>query len=66
MAPLHIAATFSYYRIVGLLIDNSADLFVRDIFDKTPFSSVTNNLLMIKLLKKAEIAYVRNLFEKKI
>lgn len=54
--PLHIAAYASYYRIVTLLINNHADMFLRNLKGKTPLGSINNNLLMIKILKKAEIA----------
>lgn len=52
---LHIAATSSYYRIVNMLIAKKADLFLKNVRGKTPMTSVNNNLLMIKVLKKAEI-----------
>jgi hypothetical protein len=37
------------------LLNKKADLFIRNYQCKTPFTSITNNLLMIKLLKKAEV-----------
>ena len=48
---LHLAATGSYYRIVNYLIDNGADLFIYNIHGKTPYTNITNNFLMIKILK---------------
>lgn len=53
--PLHISAYSSYYRIVNLLLQNKSDLFLRNVKGKTPMGSINNNLLMIKILKKAEI-----------
>ena len=41
-------------------------MFVYDINQKTPFSSISNNLLMIKLIKKYEVQSVRALFEKRV
>jgi hypothetical protein len=40
---------------VNALLNNGADLFIRNSKGYTPLSSINNNLLMIKLLKKAEI-----------
>lgn len=54
-SPLHIAAYGSYYRIVTLLINNGADIFLRNKQGKSALTSITNNLLMIKILKKSEI-----------
>lgn len=52
---MHIAASGSYYRIVNLLVFKNADLTIRNLRGFTPLSSISNNLLMIKILKKAEI-----------
>lgn len=52
---LHLASYSSYYRIVSLLLGKRADIFIRNGKGKTPLSNISNNLLMIKLLKKAEI-----------
>lgn len=48
---LHLAASGSFYRIVNYLIDNGADLFVYNLQGKTPYTNITNNFLMIKILK---------------
>ena len=49
---LHLASQNCYYDIVDVLVENKAELFNRDINGYTPLSGITNNLLMIKLLKK--------------
>ena len=38
-----------------MLINRKADLFLKNLKGKTPMTGVNNNLLMIKILKKAEI-----------
>jgi ankyrin repeat protein len=53
--PLHIASYASFYRIVNLLLQSEANLFVRNAKGKTPLGNINNNLLMIKILKKSEI-----------
>ena len=66
--PLHLAALGSYtsnYKIVNLLIDQGANLFMYNINLKTPFSVVSNNLLMIKILKKATMKEIAELYFKK-
>ncbi len=60
MSPLHIACCANYYRIVNSLIQAKADLFVYNADGKTPFTIINNNMLMLKLIKKAMIAYVRD------
>ena len=45
----------SYYRIVNMLINKKADLFIKNSKGKTALTGVNNNLLMIKVLKKAEV-----------
>ena len=50
---MHLASYGSYYRIASLLIDNKADLFLQNVHGKTALTNINNNLLMIKLLKKA-------------
>ena len=62
MTPLHLATTGSYYRIVHYLIDKGADLFALNSFGKSPFSVINNNLLMIKILKKAQVSSTKNFF----
>ena len=52
--PLHIACANSCYTSVKILCENGADLFLTDSNGKTPFTSVSNNLLLIKMLKKYE------------
>ena len=44
----------SYYDIVEIIVEHGADLLVRNGAGQTPLSSINNNLLMIKLLKKCE------------
>ena len=51
--PLHLATNGSYYKIVNFLIASGGDLFARNTLGKNPFTQVNNNLLMIKMLKKA-------------
>ena len=59
MTPLHLATTGSYYRIVHQLIENGADLFALNALGKDPFTSISNNLLMIKILKKAQVSQTK-------
>jgi ankyrin repeat protein len=56
---LHLAAQNSFYDIVELLVDHGADTFIRNKKYQTPLSSINNNLLMIKLLKKCEKGFFR-------
>lgn len=58
---MHIATFASYYKIVNLLVENGADLFVRNGKNLTAHNCITNNLLMIKILKKAEINQMQHL-----
>eukprot|EP00347_Sterkiella_histriomuscorum_P022013 403331989 len=65
LTPLHLAASGSYitnYKIVNILIENGADLFIQNIYQKTPFNCVSNNLLMLKLLKKAQVKRTKLIF----
>ena len=50
---LHLATFGSYYRITSLLIENKADLFISNVTGKSPFTHINNNLLMVKIVKKA-------------
>jgi ankyrin repeat protein len=52
----------SNYDTVSVLCENGSDLFARNKSGKTPFTSVGNNLLMVKMLKKYEKSY----FEKSL
>lgn len=63
LTPLHLATMGSYYRIVNFLIDHGADQFARNSYGKNPFTAINNNLLMIKMLKKAQLTQTRRLFE---
>jgi ankyrin repeat protein len=60
--PLHLACEISNYDTVSVLCENGSDLFIRNKQNKTPFTSVKNNLLMVKMLKK----YERSYFEKNL
>jgi len=57
-----VACELSNYEIVSILCENGADIFAQNSNLKTPFTSVSNNLLMVKMLKKQEKAF----FEKNI
>lgn len=52
----------SNYDTVGVLCESGCDLFVRNNQNKTPFTSIKNNLLLVKMLKK----YERSYFEKNL
>lgn len=54
---LHLASMNAFYDIVDLLFQHKANMFEPNAEGKTVFTSVQNNLLMIKLLKKEEKAY---------
>lgn len=43
--------------MVEMLCENKADLFLRNKDNQTAFSQISNNLLMVKLLKKQEKAF---------
>ena len=53
----------SYYDIVDLLFQHKANMFEPNAKGKTVISSIQNNLLMIKLLKKEEKAYFNDNFK---
>lgn len=61
--PLHLAASNSHYRIVNHLLSSQADLFARNAENKMPLTLIQNNMLMIKIIKKAMIATAKELFE---
>lgn len=63
MTALQIACCSNLYRIVYLLITSGADLFVPNIDGKTSLTVIHNNLLMMKIIKKAMIHYLRTAFE---
>ena len=63
--PLHLACEVSSYDTVRVLCENGADLFLRNSVEKTPFTSVSNNLLLVKLLKKYERSYFENNLHKR-
>lgn len=52
MSAMHIAGENNFYDIIDLLFQYKADLFVQDERGNTPFTNISNNLLMIKLIKK--------------
>lgn len=60
MTPLHLACCGNYYRIVNSLIQAKVDLFAYNAEGKTPFTIINNNMLMLKLIKKAMVASVRD------
>jgi len=55
MTALQIACCSNLYRIVYLLITSGADLFLPNIDGKTALTVIHNNLLMMKIIKKAMI-----------
>ena len=63
MTCLHLAGENNFYDIIDLLFQYKADLFVQDDKGNTPFTSISNNLLMIKLLKKEQRAYCNEHFK---
>jgi ankyrin repeat protein len=60
---LQLACNTNLYRIVNLLISHKADLFVPNVEGKTALTIISNNFLMLKIIKKAVTAAVRDLFE---
>lgn len=52
-----MACELSNYDTVKILCENGADVSLRNKAGKTPFTSVSNNLLLVKLLKKSERCY---------
>ena len=63
MTALHLAACSSLYRIVHKLIAAKADLFIANLDGKTALTGIGNNLLMMKIIKKAMINTARGTFE---
>jgi ankyrin repeat protein len=58
-----LACNSNLYRIVNLLISHKADLFVQNSDGKTALTIISNNLLMLKLIKKAMSNVLREKFE---
>jgi ankyrin repeat protein len=56
MTPLHLACCSNYYRIVNSLIEAKSDMFSYNSEGKTPFTIINNNMLMLKLIRKAMVA----------
>lgn len=59
---IHLAAGTSLYRIAHVLIANEANLFLTNSDGKTPITAVGNNILMIKILKKAMNSFLKERF----
>ena len=57
VTAMHLASEYNFYDIVDLLFQYKANIFSRDDRDNTPYTGITNNLLMIKLLKKEQKAF---------
>ena len=57
MTALHLASEKNFYTIVDLLFQYKADIFQLDQRGNTPFTGLSNNLLMIKLMKKEQKAF---------
>lgn len=66
MSALHIATENNYYDIVDLLFKYKADLFLHDDRGHSAFTGVTNNLLMIKLLKKEQKAFFNETYKQAV
>ena len=66
VTALHLATENNYYDIVDLLFQYKADIFLHDERGHTAFTGVTNNLLMIKLLKKEQKAFFNENYKQKI
>ena len=66
VTALHLATENNYYDIVDLLFQYKSDLFMHDDIGNTAFTGVTNNLLMIKLLKKEQKAFFNENFKQKV
>lgn len=54
-SALHMAAHKANYRIIYELEKWGADLFLRNLDNKTPFQIVPNHLLLLKIIKKLEV-----------
>ncbi len=65
MSALQIACCSNLYRIVYQLIFAKADLFQPNADGKTALTVIHNNLLMMKIIKKAMIQNLRGIFEEK-
>jgi len=59
---LHLAAQQSQHEMVQFLFEEEVDLFRRNAKHQTAFTQTTNNLLMVKLLKKQERRFFKNIF----
>ncbi len=57
--PLHLAAHSGHYKIVRELVLNGADVFVTNIFRKTPRSVSKGHLALYKYFKKIEDLVIR-------
>ena len=63
VTAMHLASESNFYDIVDLLFQYKADLFAQDDRGTSPLTSITNNLLMIKLLKKEQKAFFNERFK---
>mmetsp|Transcript_6150 Transcript_6150/g.5517 ORF Transcript_6150/g.5517 Transcript_6150/m.5517 type:complete len:118 (-) Transcript_6150:139-492(-) len=63
--PLHLAASLGHHEIVTLLIENDADLMEKTKTGKTVREVAANNLVINKILRRAEKEwYQKNLHKK--
>jgi hypothetical protein len=46
-----------------MLIQSKPNLFICNADGKTPFTVINNNILMMKIMKKAMVTYARDTFE---
>lgn len=63
VTAMHLASDNNFYDIVDLLFAYKADIFVQDNRGHTPYTGISNNLLMIKLLKKEQRAFFNEKFK---
>jgi hypothetical protein len=54
LTALHLAAQSNSYEILQSILEEKPDLFVESATEQRPSSTVTKNLLLVKLLKKEE------------
>ena len=55
LTALHLAAQSNSYEILQSILEEKPDLFVESATEQRPSSTVTKNLLLVKLLKKEEV-----------
>ena len=60
LSPLHLASIYNYKEIVFLLLESGANLFLRNSFNRLPFSYCTNNMFLTKIFKNFEKKFLQN------